>query len=305
MQVITENAEKQLLQELKRCWENAPSLRCLHIKFSQIKQSSADWFRQVVETIRRSLDDPAATLFFCQDNDVFILTRFMTSKGVDDFFAHLSPKLEPALRATITPGLASLFEIGVDWPKLRTVCENKIENQRINKEHERARRQKRLSQSNRKISLDTISKDLVCSLHRRRAQRSALEIMVVEDDIFSQKLVKNALKDEYPLTMTSDGQGAIMSYVNRAPDILFLDIGLPDINGHEVLEKLFTLDPDAYVVMFSGNGDKENVMKAIELGAKGFIGKPFTQEKLIQYIQKSPFIQEKQNRERADGNLVR
>ena len=95
-----------------------------------------------------------------------------------------------------------------------------------------------------------------------------------------------------------------MSYVNKAPDVLFLDIGLPDINGHEVLEKLFKLDPDAYVVMFSGNGDKENIMKAVELGAKGFVGKPFSQEKLLQYIQKSPFIQEKQKREKTHGNLV-
>ena len=95
-----------------------------------------------------------------------------------------------------------------------------------------------------------------------------------------------------------------MNYVNKAPDVLFLDIGLPDINGHDVLERLFKLDPQAYVVMFSGNGDRENVLKAVELGAKGFVGKPFTQEKLIQYIEKSPFIQEKLNREKQYGNLV-
>ena len=45
--------------------------------------------------------------------------------------------------------------------------------------------------------------------------------------------------------------------------------------------------------MFSGNGDRDNVLKAIELGAKGFVGKPFTKDKLFQYIEKSPFIQEK------------
>ena len=104
--------------------------------------------------------------------------------------------------------------------------------------------------------------------------------------------------------MTGDGQGALMGYVNKAPDVLFLDIGLPDIDGHAVLEKIFKLDPDAYVVMFSGNKDRDNVMKAVELGAKGFVGKPFTSEKLLQYIQKSPFIQAKQKKEFDHGNFI-
>ena len=85
-----------------------------------------------------------------------------------------------------------------------------------------------------------------------------------------------------------------MIYVNKAPAVRFLDIGLPDIDGHTVLKKVFEIDPDAYVVMFSGNGDKENVMKAVKTGAKGFVGKPFTKDKLYQYIDKSPFVQTKQ-----------
>jgi len=119
----------------------------------------------------------------------------------------------------------------------------------------------------------------------------------VEDDLFSQRLVANVLQSKFELTMAEDGQGAIMGYVKHAPDVLFLDIGLPDIDGHAVLEKLFQIDPQAYVVMFSGNGDKENVMKAITLGAKGFVGKPFSEDKLLQYIHKSPFIQARQPKE--------
>jgi len=45
--------------------------------------------------------------------------------------------------------------------------------------------------------------------------------------------------------------------------------------------------------MFSGKGDRDNIMKAVEMGAKGFVGKPFTREKLFQYIEKSPFVIEK------------
>ncbi len=127
----------------------------------------------------------------------------------------------------------------------------------------------------------------------RREARKTSAIMVVEDDAFTQKLIQNTIKDTHKLSIAGDGQGAIMTYVNKAPDVLFLDIGLPDIDGLKVLEKIFKIDPHAYVVMFSGNGDKKNILKAIELGAKGFIGKPFTKDKIFQYINKSPHIQRK------------
>jgi two-component system chemotaxis response regulator CheY len=86
--------------------------------------------------------------------------------------------------------------------------------------------------------------------------------------------------------------------------VLFLDIGLPDIDGLKVLERIFKLDPQAYVVMFSGNGSKEHIMRAVELGARGFVGKPFTKEKLFQYIEKSPFVQARHVKEISHGHTI-
>jgi len=306
MLVITENTENKLLQELKNCWESFPTHRCLHLKFSQVEHEKEEWFDGFVEVFRGYFEDQAVQIYRCHDGDVFILTRTMTRKRANDFLVHLSPTLTPASPIIIGQGLAALFEVGVDWPKLRTICEKKIEDIRFEEAQKQAQAKKKeeLVKASREETLKTINDDLINSLSKRREQRDMPEVMVVEDDLFSQKLVKNALKGKYSVSMTEDGQGAIMNYVNKAPDVLFLDIGLPDIDGHEVLEKLFKLDPDAYVVMFSGNGDKENIMRAVELGAKGFVGKPFTQERLLQYIEKSPFIQKKQKREKAHGNLV-
>lgn len=307
MLIIAENTERQLLQELKHCRDNFPTFRCLHLKFSQIDLEKQNWFSVFAKFLESYFEDQKLRIYRCYDSDVFVLTRTMTQKRVDEFLAHLPPQLGPALQLFSKPGLASLFEIGVDWPRLRTLCEKKIENIKIEHLHQEAEARKRAERAkiHREETLKTIDVDLIKSLSARRKHRDLPEIMVVEDDLFSQKLVGNALKGQYPLSMTGDGQGALMNYVSKAPDVLFLDIGLPDINGHEVLEKLFKIDPDAYVVMFSGNGDKDNVLKAIQLGAKGFVGKPFTKEKLFQYIQKSPFIQEKQNREKAHGHSIR
>lgn len=69
---------------------------------------------------------------------------------------------------------------------------------------------------------------------------------------------------------------------------MFLDINLPDISGHDVLARLRDIDPQIYAVMLSGHTQSENVMEALKMGAKGFVSKPFTKEKLLQYIAKCP-----------------
>ncbi len=305
MLVISKNTESVLLQELKKQWELFPTYRCLHFKSSQIKADQEEWFTEVLELLRQIVDDNTAQLYLCHDKDIFVLTRYITSKRVDDFLNQLSPMLGPALRGCNINGLANLFEIGVDWPKLRTLCNKKIENKEM-LQLQSGKQQKKEDGKiySREETISKINKDLIKSLAERREQRLEPEIMVVEDDMFSQKLVVNALKGAYSLSIIGDGQGALMNYVTKAPDILFLDIGLPDIDGHKVLKKLFEIDPNAFVVMFSGNSDRENIFKALEIGAKGFVGKPFTQDKLLQYIQKSPFIQHKLKREAMHGNLV-
>ena len=77
------------------------------------------------------------------------------------------------------------------------------------------------------------------------------------------------------------------------PDMIFLDIGLPDVTGLEILDEIFQIDPKAHVVMLSGNGSRDNVVGAIQKGARDFIGKPFTVEKLHVAMTKCVFIQEK------------
>lgn len=189
--------------------------------------------------------------------------------------------------------LTTLFEIGTSWKNLSALANKKIENLKILRRQQNQKTKETVQSVSRDETLGNIDQDLLSSLAMRRAMRERTEVMIVEDDPFSIKLVQNSLKGMYDLSMAHDGQGAILTYTLKAPDVLFLDIGLPDIDGHKVLEEIFKRDPDAYVVMLSGNGDKDNIMKAVQRGAKGFIGKPFTKEKLLQYIDRSPHILDK------------
>ncbi len=65
---------------------------------------------------------------------------------------------------------------------------------------------------------------------------------------------------------------------------------MPDVTRHELLEKIITIDPEAYIIMLSGNASQANIVQAMSLGAKGFIAKPFSREKIFQYIDRCPTI---------------
>ena len=142
------------------------------------------------------------------------------------------------------------------------------------------------------IELDA---DMVKSLKARRRNRKTQDILIVEDDRLSRGVIKKTLDLDYQIHFATDGASGVAEYVSKAPDVLFLDIGLPDMSGHDVLNKILEVDKNCYVVMLTGRKDEKNVLKALEIGAQGYVIKPFSRENLEKYIEKSPYIQEKQD----------
>lgn len=120
-----------------------------------------------------------------------------------------------------------------------------------------------------------------------RRLRFPQHVMIVEDDPLTRRLLTNAFRDDYALITAETAHAAVMEYLIYAPDIVFLDIGLPDASGFAVLQKLVAIDPDAYIVIFSGNSYLDNVTKALNNGAAGFIAKPFQRTRLMHYIEDS------------------
>ena len=67
--------------------------------------------------------------------------------------------------------------------------------------------------------------------------------------------------------------------------IIFLDINMPAVSGHDFLSKIFEMDPKAFVVVISGHDDQYNISKAGYLGSRGFMSKPFAFDEMDSYIQ--------------------
>jgi CheY-like chemotaxis protein len=137
--------------------------------------------------------------------------------------------------------------------------------------------------------------DIFVEARQRRQARMPLHVMVVEDDPLTRRIVANAFKENYALITAATAEEAVVNYLLYAPDIVFLDIGLPDASGFDVLHQIITCDADAYVVMFSANSYLDNVTTAVSSGASGFVAKPFRHEKMRGYIQHSAHHHRKQS----------
>ncbi len=124
-----------------------------------------------------------------------------------------------------------------------------------------------------------------CNL-RLRSARAPLHILVVDDDPFTQTLVHTLLARDFHVIVSSTVHDAVSDYARVMPDLVFLDINMGDAqhNGFSVLHTLQMLDWDANVVMLSGNDTPENIAEATRKGAMGFIGKPFSKDRLMNYV---------------------
>lgn len=120
----------------------------------------------------------------------------------------------------------------------------------------------------------------------RNPETAPVRVLLVDDDPVARWMVRNALRRECRFVAASNARSACAMIPSYRPDVVFLDIDLPDRDGRSVLEWIVADDPGACVVMFSGNGDLDSVAGALESGAKGFIAKPFLRENLLRYVRR-------------------
>lgn len=293
LQLIAENAEKTLLEAAKTIMALKTAVRCIHLPLME-KNPAAEGTKMIMSLVESTTGDPDAVIYSCEDGDIFVLSRMATRKSLFSLVHALPPTLAPA-RPT---GPEQIFEVHIEGQRLVNICERKLDAilTKRKKEELEAIEEASKTQQHGYIQIDKFIAEhprLIETLEERRKSRGEPLILVVEDDLFSQRLVGNILNKDYKIIYAATGREGLVSHLMNAPDMIFLDINLPDLTGHEILERLFRIDPNAFIVMLSGNGSRENVMKSVEGGAKGFVGKPFAPEKLKRTIERCPFIKQK------------
>ena len=111
-------------------------------------------------------------------------------------------------------------------------------------------------------------------------------VMIVDDSLFMRKILHGILAEK-GYTVTAEAASGIEAMKNlhtNHPDIILLDIILPDSNGLDLLKSIVAACPDSKVVVCSSIGEALVIRKALDLGAKAFIQKPFTPEKVAEVL---------------------
>lgn len=114
------------------------------------------------------------------------------------------------------------------------------------------------------------------------------KILVVDDAAFMRMMVKDALsKGGYSdLIEAVDGADAVEKFNSVHPDLVIMDITMPNVDGLEALKRIKESDPNANVIMCSAMGQESMVLEALKHGAKDFIVKPFKQDRIIEAVKK-------------------
>jgi two-component system chemotaxis response regulator CheY len=114
-------------------------------------------------------------------------------------------------------------------------------------------------------------------------------VLVVDDAAFMRKMVSDALAKGGHEVVGEAGNGveAIAQYQALKPDVVTLDITMPEKDGLAALGEIVAADPSAKVVMCSALGQESKVLEAIKLGAKDFVVKPFQPTRVIEAVGKA------------------
>ncbi|MBZ4686828.1 MAG: pilus assembly protein CpaE [Clostridia bacterium] len=116
-----------------------------------------------------------------------------------------------------------------------------------------------------------------------------IKILIVDDIAETRESVKKLLSLDGELSVVGEaanGEDALKMVKKKKPDIVLMDINMPDINGLEVTERITVRYPDSAVIMMTVQGEIEYMKKAMLAGARDYITKPFSEEELIGAIKK-------------------
>ncbi|MDZ4178425.1 MAG: response regulator [Coriobacteriia bacterium] len=112
-------------------------------------------------------------------------------------------------------------------------------------------------------------------------------VLVVDDAAFMRMMIRDILsKEGYVIHEAVNGRDAVEKYEEVDPDLVTMDITMPEMSGIEALRAIREIDPAARVLMVSAMGQQKMIVEALESGAMDFLVKPFQPTKVLETVKK-------------------
>ena len=118
--------------------------------------------------------------------------------------------------------------------------------------------------------------------------KAATKILIVDDHpvVLSGCRSLFAADPSVKVDEASDAKSGQRAYLNKRPDVTIIDINLPDVSGFELMRRIRKDDPDSKIIMFSMNDDPAFVVRAVEMGAQGYVSKGDDPRLLVKAVRK-------------------
>lgn len=278
MDIISVNAETKLTalaSSISRSPQSWRGWHCLRVTLDNLNENIQNECLFWVESLLNAyLKDAEGRVYFCDNSAIHIICKAIPIDILDQTGQQICDLAYSESSAHITYTLHDLTTNGGGCAQEILEQKNRIFYHDANNEKE----------INNYIEKHIEDKSTV---KNTKINTGRTKVLLVEDDPVTRWLVRNSLKDNCAFATAPTASKAFTIYSDYQPNIVFLDINLPDKSGYEVLEWMLNNDPGANVVMFSSQSNMDNITNALEVGAKGFIGKPFIKEQLLGYIQDS------------------
>lgn len=285
MEAIQKSAEHHFLTILQGLKKAPQGFAVLHFALSKrldhskiLENPSA--INKTLSTVRKASEEdflffkekmqdiPKGYLYLFEDNDIILIAPFRSD--MDKERLH---KLYDGFAKRLEDGVADFSLLEHEFNKFQNLADQKMLSAKA---------------VNAYRNMADIFK--VNSISVRRERREHPIVQVIEDDRFTASYTSNILAKEYDLVLSRNGEDGILHYIENAPDIIFIDIHLPGLSGHEVLESLKTIDPNVFAVMLSADAVKDNIVKSAEGGANNFLKKPFSKDRILNIVKNSPYV---------------
>ncbi|MCI8308141.1 MAG: response regulator [Lachnospiraceae bacterium] len=117
----------------------------------------------------------------------------------------------------------------------------------------------------------------------------AKRVLICDDAAFMRMMIKDILtKNGYEIAGEAEnGLKAVEKYNETSPDLVMMDITMPEMDGIQALKKIKETDASANVIMCSAMGQQAMVIESIQSGARDFIVKPFNQDRVLEAVKKA------------------
>jgi two-component system chemotaxis response regulator CheY len=112
--------------------------------------------------------------------------------------------------------------------------------------------------------------------------------MIVDDALFMRTMLKDIFLDGgwQVVAEADDGEQAVQEYSRLKPDIVTMDVVMPEVGGIDALKRILRIDAEAKIVVCSALGQKNLIIDAIQAGARDFIVKPFKKEQVLDVLER-------------------